>query len=93
MPGRIEDEAAENRLDDGRLLRHEPLPAETRTWLNRFPEVRDLGLVVYSLEGFRLFLHEPQPRFGERTAVGLLATGREEEVYAALASDHEGLGF
>lgn len=91
--GRAGERSPEQQLDARTWLRQGKLPADTRTWLNRFPQVRELGLVVYSLEGLGFFLHEPQPRFGGLTAVELLEAGRADEVYAALAADHEGLGF
>lgn len=58
-----------------------------------FPDVRELGLVVYTAEGFDLFLRTPQPRFDGRTALDLLATGEAARVFSALAADHEGLGY
>ena len=60
--------------------------------LARFPEVRNLGLVVYTPEGLSLFLRSPQPRFGGRSALDLMESGEAQLVLAALAADHEGLG-
>ena len=65
---------------------------EVARWLAQFPEVRNLGLVVYTPEGLGLFLRSPQPRFGGRSAIELMADGQAERVLAALAADHEGLG-
>jgi len=48
------------------------------------------GLVDYTPDGFGLFLTGPQPRFGNRSALDLLAAGESERVSGALAADHEG---
>jgi hypothetical protein len=66
---------------------------QARAQLARFPEVAALGHAVYTDEGLVLFLTTPLPVFGGRTAVELLDEGQAEPVLAALAADHEGLGF
>lgn len=66
---------------------------EAARCLAQFPDVRNLGLVVYTAEGFNSFLRTPQARFDGRTALDLMATGEAERVLAALAADHEGLGY
>lgn len=70
------------------------LPGSTRVriQLSQIQALRDLGLTVYSLEGFRRFLRTPLPTFGDRTALQMIEQGRIDEVMAALAADYEGLG-
>jgi hypothetical protein len=67
--------------------------AEIEELIARYPEIAELGLIVYTPEGFDLFLRMPQPRFGNQTALDLMASGHADQVYAALGSDHEGLGY
>ena len=55
--------------------------------------VRDLGLCVYTPEGFRLFLKTPLPVFDGRTPLQMIEQGRADDVISALASDYEGLGY
>lgn len=63
-----------------------------RVQFAQMQEMRDLGLSVYSPEGFRLFLRTPLPPFAGRTALQMIEQGLIGEVIAALASDYEGLG-
>ena len=67
--------------------------ARTRAQLGQIQEVRDLGLCVYTLEGFRQFLKTPLPTFDGRTPLQMIEQGRAHDVISALASDYEGLGF
>jgi DNA-binding XRE family transcriptional regulator len=73
------------------------LPANAKTRIRsqfaQLQEMRDLGLSVYTPEGFHHFLRTPLPTFGGRTALQMIEQGRIEEVIGALASDYEGLGF
>jgi uncharacterized protein (DUF2384 family) len=73
------------------------LPARTspriRAQLAQIQEVRDLGLRVYTPEGFRQFLQTPLPGFGGRTPLQMIEQGHAGDVVSALASDYEGLGF
>jgi hypothetical protein len=55
--------------------------------------VRDLGLSVYTLEGFQEFLRTPLPTFDGRTPLQMIEQGKADDVIAALASDYEGLGY
>jgi transcriptional regulator with XRE-family HTH domain len=64
-----------------------------RGQLAQIQEVRDLGLCVYTLEGFRKFLKTPLPTFAGRTPLQMIEQGKAEDVIAALASDYEGLGY
>ncbi len=79
----VNDAAAKERGPDGELAR----------WRTEFPEIVELGLVIYTPEGLARFLRSPQPRFGGRTALELMATGQADRVLSALAADHEGLGY
>jgi uncharacterized protein (DUF2384 family) len=64
-----------------------------RAQLAQIQEVRDLGLCVYTPEGFRQFLKTPLPTFDSRTPLQMIEQGRVDAVIAALASDYEGLGY
>ena len=64
-----------------------------RVQLAHIQAVRDLGLCVYTPEGFRQFLRTPLPIFAGRTPLQMIEQGRADDVLAALASDYEGLGF
>lgn len=63
-----------------------------RAQFAQIQEVRDLGLCVYTLEGFRQFLKTPLPTFADRTPLQMIEQGQADEVIAALAADYEGLG-
>ncbi len=63
-----------------------------RSQLAQIQEVRDLGLYVYTPEGFRQFLQTPLPTFAGRTPLQMIEQGKANEVIAALAADYEGLG-
>ena len=55
-------------------------------------EIAQLGMTVYTAEGFRQFLTTPLPEFEGRTALQLIELDEAERVLAALAADYEGLG-
>lgn len=67
--------------------------ARLRSQLAQIQEVRDLGLRVYTPEGFRQFLKTPLPAFDGRTPLQMIEQGRADAVISALASDYEGLGY
>jgi uncharacterized protein (DUF2384 family) len=67
--------------------------ARVRTRFGEIQTVRDLGLSVYTREGFQAFLKTPLPIFGGRSALQMIEQGMTAEVVAALASDYEGLGY
>lgn len=67
--------------------------AQIRAQLPQIQAVRDLGLCVYTLDGFREFLRAPLPNFDGRTPLQLIEQGKTDDVIAALAADYEGLGF
>ena len=62
-----------------------------RKQMAQIQEIRDLGLVVYTPEGFRQFLVTPFPEFEGRTALQMIEQGRGDAVLAALAADYEGV--
>jgi uncharacterized protein (DUF2384 family) len=64
-----------------------------RTQFSQIQAVRDLGLVVYTPEGFREFLRTPLPTFEDKTPLQMIELGQADEVISALASDYEGLGY
>lgn len=66
--------------------------ARIRLQLAQIQDVRDLGRLVYTPEGFRQFLQTPLPAFDGRTPLQMIEQGRASEVIAALAADYEGLG-
>ena len=92
--GRLVDVSAKTveRWEDLRAL---PPGASSRVRerLAQIQEMRDLGLSVYTPDGFQHFLRTPLPPFGGRTPLQLIEQGRIGEVVAALAADYEGLGF
>lgn len=67
--------------------------ARIRIQLAQIQEVRDLGLRVYTPEGFRQFLRTPLPVFAGSTPLQMIEQGKTDDVLAALASDYEGLGY
>ncbi len=63
-----------------------------RVQFAQIQEMRDLGVMVYTPEGFQRFLRTPLPPFKGRTALQMIEQGQIAEVIAALAADYEGLG-
>lgn len=70
-----------------------PLGASSRVreQLAQIQEIRDLGLIVYTPEGFRQFLTTSLPEFEGKTALQMIERGRADAVLAALAADYEGV--
>ena len=70
------------------------LPANIRVrgQLAEIQAVRDLGLQVYTRDGFQEFLRTPLPAFAGKTALQKIEQGETGDVLAALAADYEGLG-
>ncbi len=56
-------------------------------------EIVHLGLMVYTPEGFELFLTTPMGIFDGQTALYLIENGESEQVFSALAEDYEGMGW
>jgi DNA-binding XRE family transcriptional regulator len=76
------------RIEDKERLPAQPAVA---TRLARLTELADLGLLVYSPEGFARFMATPQPVFGGFTALHLIERGEIERVLAELAATYEGI--
>jgi transcriptional regulator with XRE-family HTH domain len=70
-----------------------PINSRVRGQLAQIQAVRDLGLTVYTREGFQEFLRTPLPLFDGRTPLQKIEQGDVNDVLAALAADYEGLGF
>ena len=70
-----------------------PANRTARRQLAQLREIVDLGLIVYTPEGFRLFLTTAMPVFGGRTALQFIENGEGDEVFGVLAGVYEGLGF
>jgi transcriptional regulator with XRE-family HTH domain len=71
-----------------------PARASTRVrvQLSQIQAIRDLGLTVYTPEGFQSFLRTPLPTFDGKTPLQLIERGSVDDVMAALAADYEGIG-
>jgi hypothetical protein len=54
-------------------------------------QLTDLGLLVYTPEGFAQFMATPLPAFGGLNALQLIERGDIERVFAELASTYEGV--
>lgn len=65
--------------------------SRVRAQLAQIQEIRDLGLIVYTPEGFRQLLATSLPEFEGRTALQMIEQGRADAVLAALAADYEGV--
>ena len=55
-------------------------------------EIRDLGLIVLTPAGFRLFLRSSLPALGGRTPLQAIEQGDGDRVLGILAGLYEGLG-
>lgn len=69
-----------------------PPSTADRQRLLQIREILELGQIVYTDEGLRLFLTTPMPVFDGSTALQMIERGEGERVFAALAQDYEGLG-
>jgi predicted transcriptional regulator len=90
--GRLLDVSAKmvERMDAGPRL---PTGSRVRSQLAAIQQIIDLGLRVYTREGFAQFLITPLPEFAGRTALQMIEQGHASEVRSALAADYEGIGF
>ena len=70
-----------------------PASSHPRSRLAKLHEIAQLGLTVYTPEGFSRFLTLPHPAFGGRTALQLIEQGQADGVLADLAGEYEGLGY
>jgi len=75
--------------------KEDKLPADgyKRTLLATIDEIRELGLSVYTPEGFVTFLSTPLKVFGNRTALQEIEAGHADLVLGELAADYEGAGY
>ena len=76
-----------------RLEEENRLPAQpaVASRLARLKELGDLGLLVYTRDGFAQFMATPLPVFDGVTALQLIERGDIERVFAELASTYEGV--
>lgn len=70
-----------------------PESLRLRRRLALIDEIINVGLLVYTEEGFHEFMITPLAEFDSCTALQLIERDQEERVLAALASDYEGLGY
>lgn len=56
-------------------------------------EMTELGLMVYTPEGFKWLMTQRVPVFDDRTPLQMLELGDVESVTGLLAAEYEGLGF
>lgn len=77
-----------------RWEQQDALPANprVRSQLAQIQAVRDLGLAVYTPDGFQRFLQTPLPLFKGRTPLQMIEQSEIDRVLDALATEYEGLG-
>lgn len=64
-----------------------------RERLAQIQKITELGLMVYTREGFDLFMTTPMGVFDNYTAMQMIEMGKGDEVFSAFAADYEGMGF
>lgn len=71
------------------------LPANpiARARLAKLQEIAELGLIVYTPEGFTEFLMVPHRALEGRTPLQLIEQGQADRVFADLAGEYEGQGY
>ena len=79
-------EAAALRNEGPRL----PASATAGARLAQIQQIVELGLTVYTPEGFAHFVSTPLPAFGGLTALQMIERGQADQVLGALATDYEG---
>ncbi len=71
---------------------HDQLPANR--WILQvvveLQNIADLGLEVFTSEGFSLIMRQPQPVFEHRSGLQMIEEGHADDVYAELAGAYEG---
>lgn len=67
-----------------------PTSAAAVARLGQIQQIVELGLMVYTREGFAHFVAAPLPTFGGLTALQMIERGHADEVLGALATDYEG---
>ena len=78
------------RWEHSRVL---PANVRRRSRLAQIQQVVELGLTVYTSDGFHRFLRVPLAEFDGRTALQMMEQDQVDRVVSALAADYEGLGF
>jgi DNA-binding XRE family transcriptional regulator len=76
------------RLEGEQRLPAQPMVAAR---LGKLKELTDLGLLVYSPEGFEHFMKTPLATFGGCTAVQVIERDGIDRVFAELAATYEGV--
>jgi DNA-binding XRE family transcriptional regulator len=71
---------------EGRL----PASAAAAARLAQVQQIVELGLTVYTREGFARFVSTPLSSFGGLTPLQLIERGQADQVLGALATDYEG---
>src|SRR5437016_3558873 len=61
--------------------------------LNAISQIVDLGLVIYSPEGFQRFQTASMDESSGLTPLQLIEVGQSDRVLERLAGDYEGIGF
>jgi predicted transcriptional regulator len=56
-------------------------------------EMVELGLIVYTAEGFKWLMTQRVPVFDDRSPLQMLESGDVESVTSLLAAEYEGQGF
>lgn len=71
---------------------HDQLP--TNRWILQvvveLQNIADLGLIVFTPEGFSLLMRQPQPVFGHKSGLQMIEEGHADDVFAELAGAYEG---
>lgn len=71
---------------------HDRLP--TNRWVLQIvvelQNIVDLGLTVFTPEGFALLMRQPQPAFGHKSGLQMVEEGHADDVFAELAGAYEG---
>jgi hypothetical protein len=67
-----------------------PSSAAATERLGQIQRIVELGLTIYTREGFAHFVSTPLATFGGLTALQMIEQGRAVDVLGALATDYEG---
>ena len=70
----------------------QPSSSLVRDRMARIEQVAQLGLTVYTPDGFHRFLDTPLLEFSGLTPLQMIEVGQADRVVSALAADFEGLG-
>lgn len=71
---------------------HDQLP--TNRWILQvvveLQNIADLGLAVFTPEGFTRVMQQPQPAFGQKSGLQMIEENHADAVFAELAGAYEG---